>query len=213
MTKKICMIIITSLLAVLTGSPVSASDWQFWHSEGINGAISGKCDLALAKEFRLGRNINELYYHHTDLGIKYRLCDWFKLGLNYRQVFEKKYGSWIEESRPHINGIFAWKWGDVRVETRNRLEFRNIENKGTATRYRNKLTLKFPGGEKIFPYLADEIFIQGYLNRNRLYLGFKSEVIKNVNGNFCYIWQSSKKDDHWADAHILAIYLSLKVKF
>ena len=91
--------------------------------------------IKIEEEFRFGDSIGEFYYHHTDGGLSSRLKYWFYIGLNYRQIYEKKNGEWKEENRPHINGTFKWKWQEFKLENRNRFEYRIREEKKDVWRY------------------------------------------------------------------------------
>lgn len=205
------------LSKVMTAFAYEDGDWQFWNTESIEGNLSENLKVKLEEEFRSGDNIGEFYYHHTDVGLIHRLTDWFYIGLNYRQIYEKKEGEWKEENRPHINGIFKWKWQDFELENRNGFEYRVREGKKDVWRYRNKLALVFPlkwTRLDIQPYLADEIFVdfdESELNRNRLYAGFKAKMMKYLKTDIFYLWQTSKMDGDWIDYNIIGA--KLKVEF
>jgi len=192
-------------------------DWQFWNTESIEGSLAENWKIKLEEEFRFGDNMRELYYHHTDGGLTHKLTDYFRLGLNYRQVYEKNNGEWEEENRPHINGILRWEWQDFQLEGRNRFEYRIREGKEDVWRYRNKLTLTLPvkwAELGIQPYLANEIFVsfdELEFNRNRLYVGLKAKLMKYLNADIFYLWQSSKKSEDWIDYNVLGV--KLKVEF
>ena len=65
-------------------------DWQFWNTESIEGNLAENCKVKLEEEFRFGDNIGELYYHHTDGGLSYKVTDGLSLGLNHRQIYKRK---------------------------------------------------------------------------------------------------------------------------
>ncbi|MFH1261490.1 MAG: DUF2490 domain-containing protein [Candidatus Micrarchaeota archaeon] len=205
------------LFTVVTAFAYEDGDWQFWNTESIEGNFVKNWKVKLEEEFRFGDSMGEFYYHHTDGGLTYRMMDWFYVGLNYRQIYEKKDGEWKEENRPHINGTFNWKWQEFKLENRNRFEYRIREEKKDVWRYRNKLTFAFPVKHTklgIQPYLADEIFVDfdgGELNRNRFYAGFKTKWIKHLKTDIFYLWQTSKKDDDWIDLNVIGA--KLKVEF
>jgi hypothetical protein len=192
-------------------------DWQFWNTESIEGSLAENWKVKLEEEFRFGDNMGKFYYHHTDGSLTYKLTNWFHLGLNYRQIYEKKNGKWQEETRPHINVTLKWKWQDFKFENRNRFEYRMREGRGDVWRYRNKLTLAFPvkwTELSIQPYLADEIFVDlnvGDLNRNRLYAGFRARLMKYLATDIFYLWQTSEKAGDWIDYNVIGA--KLKVKF
>lgn len=216
--KNLPAFIFVTLLLIQLTPDVSAyddSDWQYWNTESMEGNISEKWKVKLEEEFRFGDDAREFYYQHSDLGLSYNCCEWFRLGLNYRQVYEKKEGDWKEENRPHINGTLKWGWKDFKFTDRSRLEYRVREDKDDTLRYRNKMTIKFPFKWTKFdiqPYLADEIFIdfdQGELNRNRFYIGVDSKLMKHLKADVFYLWQSSKSGDSWVDYNVVGTKLKI----
>lgn len=184
-------------------------DWQHWNRESVEGNITKDLKATIDIEFRFGDNCSELYHQYSELGLSYRLCGWFDLGLNYRQIYEKKGDTWGEENRPHLNATFTFRWLGLEFQDRNRLEYRVREGKDDVARYRNRLRLRFPvkwTHLKIQPYVADEIFIdfdQGELNRNRLYLGAAGNLVKPLKLDLYYLWQSSESSGTWLDCHII----------
>jgi hypothetical protein len=201
----------------MTAFAYEDGDWQCWNTESIEGNLTENWKIKLEEEFRFGDKMGQLYYHHTDCGLTSRLTDWFYLGLNYRQIYEKKKGKWKEENRPHANGIFKRKWQEFKVKNRSRFEYRIRQGKEAVWRYRNKLTVAFPVKYTrldIKPYLADEIFVdfdKGKLNRNRLYVGFKAKLVKRLKTDIFYLWQRSKKGGAWIDYNVIGA--KLKVQF
>ncbi|HED10957.1 MAG TPA: DUF2490 domain-containing protein [Caldithrix abyssi] len=194
-----------------------SGDQQLWNTESIEGGLSSLWKVKLEEEFRFGNNASDLYYTHTDMGVTYKLTTHLSLGVNFREIFEKKNGVLIEENRPHVNAIVKWKWLDFKLSDRSRLEYRILKNKANSWRYRNKLGLVYPAkwsAMEIQPYLADEIFIDfaaAEYNRNRLYAGFKARLSDKLGTDIFYLWQSSKKNDSWVNFNIVG--LKLKVVF
>jgi hypothetical protein len=206
-----------SLFMVMTAFAYEDGDWQFWNNESIEGNIAENWRVKLEEEFRFGDTMGEFYYHHTDGGLIYRLIDWFYIGLNYRQIYEKKKGEWKRGNRPHMSGIFKWKWQEFKLKNRSMLEYRIREEKKDIWRYRNKLTFAFPVRYTrldIDPYLADEIFVdfdEGEIDRNSFYVGLKAKLIKYLKVDIFYLWQTSNKDNDWINYNVVGA--KLKVKF
>jgi len=206
-------------LAVFVASESLAKDgdWQLWNTESVEGNFAKNWKVKLEEEFRIGDNMEELYYHHTDGGITYKLNDLVSLGLNYRQIFEKTKEEWKEENRPLINGTINGKWRDFVFSDRNRFEYRIRAGKQNVWRYRNKLAMTFPARWAKFdikPYLADEVFAdldKGEFSRNRLYAGFEAKLMKHLGADIFYLWQTSKKDKSWIDFNILGFKLKVKL--
>ena len=213
---KIALIICLGVL-VATESTAEDGDWQLWNTESAEGNLAEDWKVKLEEEFRFGDNMEELYYHHTDGGLTYKLTDLFSLGLNYRQIFEKKKDEWKEEKRPHINGTIKLERQGFTFKDRNRFEYRIRSGKENAWRYRNKLTITLPAKRTKFeiqPYLADEVFVnldEGEFSPNRLYAGFGAKLMKHLGADIFYLWQTSKKDKDWIDFNIVGVKLKVKL--
>lgn len=190
-------------------------DFQVWHTEVQEKEINGVSRIALEEEIRLGDNGGNLFYHHYDLGYSYDVNKHFTLGVNYRQVYEKKNGNFKIENRPHINATVKGDIFGFKCDDRNRLEYRHFAYQEDSWRYRNKFTVKFPWKFTrlgIQPYVSDEIFLNlnGIeLNRNRFYAGFGFSLLKNVKSEVFYLLQSSKSSGKWTDANVLGTKLKL----
>ncbi len=207
---KIIILVIGIIISVSYAFAADDGDFQYWDTEGISWKLGQDWKIELEEEMRLGDNGGNFYYEHLDLGLTYSgLAEWLDLGLNYRQVSEKKSGKWKEENRPHMNATLKWELWDFGFSNRSRFEYRNIEDADNSWRYRNKLTVKLPlklTKFEIQPYVADEIFYdfdKETLNRNRLYTGFSFKLFKDLKSEIYYLWQSSEKDDKWSDINVL----------
>ncbi|NIM99828.1 MAG: DUF2490 domain-containing protein [candidate division Zixibacteria bacterium] len=191
-------------------------DWQLWNTESIEGALAEDWQVKLEEEFRIGDDVQELYYHHADGGLTYKLTGLFLLGFNYRQIFEKRSGEFEEENRPHVNATIKWRWEDLSFKDRSRFEYRIRDGKKNVWRYRNKLSGTLPlkmTGFDIQPYLADEVFIdldEGKFSRNRLYAGFGAGLMKHLKVDVFYLWQTSKKKEDWIDFNVIGVKLEVK---
>ncbi|MFC1644193.1 DUF2490 domain-containing protein [Candidatus Omnitrophota bacterium] len=204
--------VLLCLFAVSPGFALENGDLQIWNTESVEGKISENWKVKAEEELRFGDDVSTLYYHHTDGGFSYKLADWFSLGANYRQVWEKKNKEWETEYRPYLDGTFKLPWQGFEFTDRNRLEYRIRVDEKDAWRYRNKFTAKLPWkwtSLEIRPYVADEIFAQFYdkgINRNRLYAGFTSKISKHLKLDTFYMWQTSrKKATKWVGYNVIGI--------
>jgi hypothetical protein len=215
MKRLVAVFIALYLLCALPAFAFDDGDFQLWQTTSAETKLNTDLKIKVEEELRFGDDISELYYTHTDGGIDYKVTDGLHLGLNYRQIYEKKKGEWKYENRPHANGTLKWKIEGFSFSDRSRLEFRKPEDKDAKWRYRNKLTVNLPWKWTEFeiqPYVADEIFIDfegDKFNRNRLYGGIKMKIIKNLKAELFYLWQSSKTDDDWIDYNVLGIKAKL----
>ena len=189
-------------------------DFQVWHTENQEFKVNKESKIILEEEFRWGDDASDFYYHHYDAGFVYSLNKNLDLGVNYRQVYEKKKGEFKDENRPHINGTLKFDLSGFKLEDRNRLEYRHFNYQEDSWRYRNKFTLKFPWKFtklEIQPYLADEIFVdlnEGIFNRNRFYSGLGLSLTKNIKAEIYYLLQSTKSSN-WTEASVLGTKLKL----
>jgi hypothetical protein len=214
--KKLMAITLNACLGAIVGLAAFAyedGDWQFWSLGGMQANLSESWQARLEQQFRLGDNMEELYYRYTGFGVTWRTTHWFHFGCDYAQIYEKRQGDWKEENRPHLNGTFKGSWREFGFENRHKIERRIRQGRENIWMYRNRLLSLIPlklTRWKIRPYLADEIFLildEGKLYRNRLTGGFKGQIIENLRIDIYYLWQSSEKGEDWIDYHIMGAKL------
>ena len=212
------IIILIALMIISAGYAFATDDgdFQYWNTENISWKLDENWKIGFEEEIRFGDNADSLYYAHSDLGLTYSgLSDWLDLGLNYRQIFEKKSSEWKEENQPHINAVLKWQFQDFSLSNRARFAYKNREDADNFWQFRNKLTIKSPWKVTDFeiqPYIADEIFYDfdvNTLNRNRFYAGFSLKLFKGLKGEIFYLWQTSEKDHKWSDLNVLGTKFTL----
>ncbi len=211
--KKVMIVAISIVgLSNVYKSAWAENDWEYWSHYEVGGSINEDLDFRVKPELRYDDNFSNHYYTHFDIGLDWKVKDWFILSPYYRHVNEKKKGDWKVEYRPHLNAIFKWKLLGLSFDDRNRLEYRIKEDK-EFFRYINKLTVKLPKVTqlKIQPYIAEEPFYDfdaNELNKNRVYAGVNFKVVKNLKGGLYYILESRKSKEDWTNVGILASSLS-----
>lgn len=135
---------------------------EYWAVTSFSFRINEAWKLKIKEDFRFrggdySEQQNEVFFSHT-------VSETFNYGLGLRQVHkENSSGEWRRENRPYAeftlrNKLYGLIWSD-----RNRLEFRDFEDKKNVLRYRNRLKLSSP--HDLFklplrPYIANEIFVQ-----------------------------------------------------
>ena len=190
-------------------------NFQYWNTESVSWKASKDWKVSLGEEFRFGNNASTLYYQYSDLGVTYYgLAKWLDMGVNYRQIFNIKKNRWKYENRPHINSTVKFDLFGLNFSDRNRIEYRNKEDKSDSWRYRNKFTIKSPKFTKfeVQPYVANEIFYDfniKALNRNRLCGGFSCKLSDFLKAEIYYLWESTEKSEKWNDIHVLGTKLKL----
>lgn len=194
--------------------PINNSDgaenigWENWPRITVQGKMSPKWGVFLDEEFRIGNDMNDRYFLRTDFGLTYRCTSWLDLGINYWHHYTQKKGLWTEERKPHFNLVLKRKIRNFDFQMRNRMEHRVIKGKDNVWRYRNRLLVTLPYNYtsfKIQPYCADEVFFSFDINevsRNRVYIGLKGKLTKNIRLDCYYMAQFDKKGDDWTMIHV-----------
>jgi len=208
------IVLVALLLVGLFGMNKSAragNDWEYWNNYAIAGLIRDDLRFKVKTEFRYNDNAGNHYYSHYDVGLDWKIKDWFILGPYYRHVNEKKQRDWKVEYRPHLNATFRWELFGLAFSDRNRLEYRIREDR-SFVRYRNKLTANLRSFTqfKIQPYVADELFYDFYadeFNKNRVYAGFDLDLIKRLKAGVYYILECRRKKGNWTKANVIGVGL------
>lgn len=192
-------------------------DFQVWHTDVEEKKINEKFKISLEEEFRWGDNAGELYYHHYEPGLTYKVNSHLDLALKYRQIYDKKNSKFKQENQPNLNATLKWDFLGCSMDDRSRLEYRHFNYQPDSWLYRNKFTVRLPWKFTKFgiqPYLSDEIFVNFYntaFTRNRFYAGFSFNLIKNLKAEIYYLLQSTKSSYAWTDANVFGT--SLKISF
>jgi len=204
---KIMTVGIISALIMTTCCYASDNNQEYWAVTSFSFKLNDTWKMKIKEDFRFrdGEHCeqqNEIFFGYSGFS------DSLDFGLGFRQVHKKDSNhEWQRENRPYAdlsfkNTMFGLKWAD-----RNRLEFREFENKKDAFRYRNQLKMSWPNNLfnlPLKPYIADEVFIQeesGY-NRNRIYTGLIWDVNKKLDVDFFFIHQKDKTTRGWDDVFI-----------
>lgn len=222
MYMQLLRFIATGILLGLMGVNAYAydsGDFQVWNTEAEEVKINDNVKVTAEEEFRWGDNANQLYYYHFDAGLLYAFNKNFDLGINYRQVYERKKGKFRPENRPNINAILKWGLWGASLSDRNRFEYRHFDYQTDSWRYRNKFTIVSPWKftrMKIQPYIADEVFISfigAAFNNNRFYSGFGFTLTKNIKGELYYLLQHTrtvnKDSTNWPFVNVLGTKLKI----
>ena len=215
MQKKILtlFVFVVTIPLYMSAHAFEDGDLQLWNTDSLETKLNKSLKVKVEEELRFGDDVSELYYTHTDGGLTYGVNKNLDLGVNYRQIFEKKKGEWKEESRPHANATLKFTWEDFKFSVRNRLEMRIREGQKDVWRCREKFTVVAPWKWTSFefqPYVADEMDIDfegKKFTRNRLSAGFQFKLVENLKSDVFYMWQSSKTDDDWLDYNVIGIKL------
>jgi hypothetical protein len=192
--------------------------FQWWSYVESSTGIAKDWKAAFRQDLRLGDDGGNLYYEHSDLIFTYSgLAKWLDVGGGFRLVYEKDDENvWRRENRPLLDVTLKGSLFDCPVSSRNRIEYRDFEDRKDVWRYSNKFVVKLPievTPLKLKPYTADEVFItldDDNIDRNRLFFGVIMPLRKGIDADIYYIWQSSRSGGEWKDIEVLGTGLKFE---
>lgn len=180
---------------------------EHWAAVSFSFRLDDNWKMKIKEDFRY-RNGEHFEQHNEVLFTYTGFSKYLDAGVGFQQVHKEDAGhEWQRENRPYAEltvkkEMLGLKWSD-----RNRLEFREFEEKKDVFRYRNRL--KAAWGEDLFdlplrPYVAEEVFIQeeSGCNRNRIYAGVVWDVNQTLDIDFFFIHQKDKTTHGWDDVFI-----------
>lgn len=220
MIRKNINIAIALVLLVFTSDAYAydKGDFQIWNTDNEDVKIYKNVKFAMEQEFRFGENAHEFFYQHYEFGFVFGFAKMLDLGLSYRLVLEKVRRKWMEEDMPNVNATLKYELWKLKLEDRNRIEYRHFRYKDDSVRYRNKFGMKYPVKFKsitISPYAGNEIFVSSNstgFNENRFSAGTEFELTKYVKADIYYMLKSNKIfDGKWTDVNVLGT--KIKISF
>ena len=155
------------------------------------------------------------YYTLAAVGVERPFGEHLKVGASYARVEQKGGSGWKTEHRPYADVVLRWKFSQLGVQDRNRLEVR-FRDGDQALRYRNRFQISHPlGGSGLSASVDDEVFVDledVELNRNRVTSGIQMRVGNGVSLGVFHAFESSKSDESWEGFHVLGASLNYSMK-
>ena len=206
-------LIIISLLFVTfhvfvnnTSAQVYYSDAGSWNTFNVDVKINKKVTGIFTEECRFKENFTRLNLFYTNLGIEYKVSDFFKAALVYR--FIEKFqddNSFSFRHRLMLDLILKKKFGKFGVSYRQRLqaEERDIYSSDIGAEpewySRNKFAVKYDTDKRYTPYASIELRYQfrnprewqsdNTWHRNRYALGVDYKLNKKSTFGLYYLIQ------------------------
>lgn len=182
MKRSLHIVGLLCLVFLITKNLVAQQkDFQLWTSAGISKEFSKKFTVGGQFQTRLNQNVSRVNTTFGELGAKYSLSDWYKVGANYRFGIK---GSGLNQ-RVDFENTFRLKLNGERFYLRILVQqdfYRNSiedDNLRFRLKYQHKFSKKFKG------YLAGEFFYgweysEGFSNwkKQRYTGGFEYELKK-----------------------------------
>ena len=215
MKRNLHIVGLLCLAFIITDSLVAQQmDFQLWTSAGISKEFSKKFTVGGQFQTRLNQNVSRVNTTFGELGAKYSLSDWYKVGANYR--FGSK-GSGLNQ-RVDFENTFRIKLDGERFYLRILVQrdfYRNtIEDNNL--RFRLKYQHKF--GKKFKGYVAGEYFYaweysDGFSNwkRQRYTGGFEYEFKKKSFIELFYRYQGDMNQARPDQDYIFGIGYKLEL--
>jgi hypothetical protein len=201
-------------ISVPATSQSEENDWEIWNNYFVDWDMGPDWQAKIAVEFKFNDDMGNHYYSHVDAGAATTITEWFRLGINYRYIEEDSNNGWRSEQRPMVTGTLHWKWKNMTMSDRNRVEYRVREERSKTLRYRNRLMIRPEQqwtGFKIQPYFAGEILYQfdvSSWNQYRLAAGLAARLTELLKMNIYYMLVSSESNE-WSNTNILGVNLGM----
>ncbi len=179
--SRLGLLIFAATLVLCACPPAAGADegdFEYWAKAVFEIPVTEHWEFSFDGRLTFGDDARRLADHQEDYVFTYSgSADWFAVGLGYKKEFEKDGDDWQIEDRPYLNLTVKGRLCDLRVGSRSRFEYRDIEDEDPVWRYRNKVDVTSPvtfTPLKVLPYIADEVFInfdEEDFNQHRLYGG------------------------------------------
>jgi uncharacterized protein DUF2490 len=173
------------------------TDNQFWSDVQFAVPVTKNFDFNVLGTFRLGRDITHAIDERIGAGFTFRYGKYLSVSPNYlhigMQPVERRR---IWENRLSLPVQIRFNAGQFRLTDRNLIE-RRYRNSGLkSTRYRQRLQVDHPVGEKEWQlslFVADEVFYDWLIDRwvrNRFSVGVTKAFNKHFQEDFYYLRQN-----------------------
>lgn len=145
-------------------------DNQLWSGVEIDIPITKKIEFDITQQIRLNKNIQDINWHLTDLGLSYSFNKDFKVNFTYRYKFIND----DFQNVFYLNCMYDEKIWKIRYKVRSRYQLKTgykakndlLEKELNEEYWRNRFTLGYDTDSWFEPYISTEIF---YLFNNQKY--------------------------------------------
>jgi len=217
------------LVCVIFPERVDASDqWQFWLDMDYGGEAKEGWSLKLKQSFQWKEDAEDFQTYFLDGSATYQVTEWLNAAAAYRHIWNRPNHNWEEEARPYADLVLKRAWHLFSFSDRNRVEWRNRENRDEEFRYRNRLTALLRQGVTaldVRPYLAAEVFLREGnadpldADRYRVTLGMRADPEDNIahklphppaesfKTDLFFTYETTKAEEDWNGAYIVGLKL------
>ena len=215
--------ILTTVIVLLFAADVQArDDFQYRQLLTLKLIDTKKIDLVIFNQVRFNQDAQNLNFYATGPQIKFDLWKNLQLGLNYTYLNLKTFDAAIGSDefgfhhRLELEVNPRWDIGVFKLTTRNRYEFRWIEDKGSDNprfRHRTNIELPLKGVLPILSVYANSEFFYD-INDHRynenwtVPLGVKFKINDQANFSVFYM-VTTRLTDTWTGAQVLGTHVMI----
>jgi hypothetical protein len=223
LVRSFCLSAVFALVLV-NGAAVSAqsvslpsrSDNQIWTDVQLSVPLNKTVDFILLGTLRLGRNISRPVDERLGVGFTFKAGKYLSFTPGYLYIATQPFkGRRVFEDRLNFVATVRFPVGNFTLTDRSLFERRLRHPGGDSTRYRQRLQVDHPLGDKkrkLNVFVADEIFYDWSFNawvRNRFTIGINKAVNKHLTTDIYYLRQN---DGHSVPGDINAIGTNWRIK-
>lgn len=192
-------------------------DFGIWAGASANKEVVDGLKVDADLQFRTDDNSTRLNKYFIDLGVKYKVNKYFRVGTSWRPRMVNGKSGFVFQNRLYLDLTGKLKLNDVSLYVRNRIQTtsnRNSENP-SYNRIRLKAKVKIDKGLKVF--VQDEFFFHlngvGVSNykKNRFGFGLEYAVNKAISLSVKYLRITEVNQYYPLRMNVIAIGLSYSI--
>jgi hypothetical protein len=198
---------------LLIFSPLNAyvnqnGDFQIWIHDSITARFNPHTGVYASQEFRFGNDASEFYHQFSQIMFAYYASPSFHIAPGYKQIYHRIEDSskWIAVSIPEVEVKFTLRNQYWQFENRNRIEYAiSLENRWVLRCLFNLDTPFYYKTKSLKFFVSDEFFwveSRG-IDQNRLKLGFKFQVGRQIMISTSYMLRNLKRHHDWTYQNVL----------
>jgi len=202
-----------------------SNEFMLWTKIGAGGKVAKKLSWAGEFNARMGRSNVETFF--PQVGLEYKLLNWFKPSVEYRYIVDKnKYGNYKSYSRLNFNLGFKKSINQFGLGLRIRYQYAfnriglQSYNPDFDQAFRFKPAIEYRVGKSIYtPFVSSEFFYDPQygpygpgVSKLRLAVGTKLNLKGPHEASVKYQFDKKFHDYVVGPRHVVAISYTYKIK-
>ncbi|MDF7800559.1 DUF2490 domain-containing protein [Pontiellaceae bacterium B1224] len=212
----------TTALTLFCGAALTTQAWDqgenaIWLEGTVRGNITDQLSASLKEQVRYRESDGFYFYRYTDFGLGWKFSNAWNVTAQYRYVTARKEGgNWVAKPMTHVNVNNKLPLGPVKLSTRLRFGFIDIESADNQTliwpRFVLNLSKSWVG---LNPYAAFETIYdieQNLVFRNRFEGGLTYSPTKMLSLKMFLMQQLTRtaSNSTWTEAYNAGAGATLK---